>query len=238
MQPLQSGDRGRRDPPIVCGVVRKRACASTSLRSTAGLRFQMTTGQTTLDQQSSGRPPSRPWRAATAPAGVIPARRDNGNRIDNRARGNAAQLLEKYKTLARDAQMQGDRVNTEYYLQFADHYFRVLAETASRFEENRAPVTGRRERRSRTTRPNMTTTVRRSPRSSSRQQNGERQNYQGDASRTATSRIVPIGRTARIGRSGRIVGRTIAATGASVPIVASRTRIVRVEATHPRERRQ
>jgi hypothetical protein len=61
---------------------------------------------------------------------------DNGNRIDNRARGNAAQLLEKYKTLARDAQMQGDRVNTEYYLQFADHYFRVLAETRSRFEEN------------------------------------------------------------------------------------------------------
>src|ERR1044072_871003 len=61
--------------------------------------------------------------------------RDNGNRIDNRARGNAAQLLEKYKNLARDAQMQGDRVNTEYYLQFADHYFRVLAETRSRFEE-------------------------------------------------------------------------------------------------------
>ncbi len=60
---------------------------------------------------------------------------NSGNRIDNRARGNAAQLLEKYKNLARDAQMAGDRVNTEYYLQFADHYFRVLAETRSRFEE-------------------------------------------------------------------------------------------------------
>lgn len=59
----------------------------------------------------------------------------SGNRIDNRARGNAAQLLEKYKNLARDAQMQGDRVNAEYYLQFADHYFRVLSETRSRFEE-------------------------------------------------------------------------------------------------------
>ncbi|MEG3182066.1 DUF4167 domain-containing protein [Sphingomonas sp. LT1P40] len=59
----------------------------------------------------------------------------NGNRIDSRARGNAAQLLEKYKNLAREAQMHGDRVNTEYYLQFADHYFRVLAETRSRFEE-------------------------------------------------------------------------------------------------------
>ncbi|MEO5938791.1 MAG: DUF4167 domain-containing protein [Sphingomonas sp.] len=59
----------------------------------------------------------------------------NGNRIDNRARGNAAQLLEKYKALASDAQRQGDRVNAEYYLQFADHYFRVLAESRSRFDE-------------------------------------------------------------------------------------------------------
>jgi hypothetical protein len=59
-----------------------------------------------------------------------------GNRIDNRARGNANQLYEKYKNLARDAQMQGDRVHTEYYLQFADHYFRVLNENRSRAEEH------------------------------------------------------------------------------------------------------
>ena len=60
---------------------------------------------------------------------------DNGNRIDNRSRGNAAQMLEKYKTLARDAQQSGDRVLTEYYLQFSDHYFRVLADTRARYEE-------------------------------------------------------------------------------------------------------
>ena len=72
--------------------------------------------------------------------GGNPGRLDTGNRIDNRARGNAAQLLEKYKTLARDAQMQGDRVNVEYYLQFADHYFRVLAETRARIVENGGPV--------------------------------------------------------------------------------------------------
>jgi hypothetical protein len=58
-----------------------------------------------------------------------------GNRQDNRQRGNAAQLLEKYKSMARDAQLAGDRVQTEYYLQFADHYFRVLSESRSRFEE-------------------------------------------------------------------------------------------------------
>lgn len=60
-----------------------------------------------------------------------------GNRQDNRSRGNANQLHEKYKAMARDAQLAGDRVQTEYYLQFADHYFRVLNETRSRFEEQR-----------------------------------------------------------------------------------------------------
>jgi hypothetical protein len=60
-----------------------------------------------------------------------------GNRQDNRQRGNAAQLLEKYKSLARDAQLSGDRVQSEYYLQFADHYFRVLGESRVRFEDQR-----------------------------------------------------------------------------------------------------
>jgi hypothetical protein len=60
-----------------------------------------------------------------------------GNRQDNRSRGNAAQLHEKYKAMARDAQLAGDRVQTEYYLQFADHYFRVLNENRARFEEQR-----------------------------------------------------------------------------------------------------
>lgn len=60
---------------------------------------------------------------------------DTGNRIDNRARGNATQLLEKYRNMARDSQLSGDRVSTEYYLQFADHYFRVLADNRARQEE-------------------------------------------------------------------------------------------------------
>ena len=60
-----------------------------------------------------------------------------GNRQDNRQRGNAAQLLEKYKSMARDAQLAGDRVQSEYYLQFADHYFRVLSENRARFDDQR-----------------------------------------------------------------------------------------------------
>lgn len=59
------------------------------------------------------------------------------NRIDSRARGNAPQLLEKYRKLAHDAHLNGDRVTEEYYLQFADHYFRVIADTRTRQEETR-----------------------------------------------------------------------------------------------------
>ena len=59
------------------------------------------------------------------------------NRIDSRARGNAPQLLDKYKKLAQDAQHNGDRVQMEYYLQFADHYFRVIADNKARQEESR-----------------------------------------------------------------------------------------------------
>lgn len=62
---------------------------------------------------------------------------DMGNRMEVRVRGNAHQLLEKYKQLARDAGQAGDRVTAEYYLQHADHYFRVLSEFRSRQEEQR-----------------------------------------------------------------------------------------------------
>jgi hypothetical protein len=60
---------------------------------------------------------------------------NQGNRIDSRARGNAPQMLEKYKKLAHDASLNGDRVQTEYYLQFADHYFRVMADIKAQKDE-------------------------------------------------------------------------------------------------------
>ena len=60
------------------------------------------------------------------------------NRIDSRARGNAPQLLDKYKKLAEDAHRNGDRVQAEYYFQFADHYFRVIADGKARQDEQRA----------------------------------------------------------------------------------------------------
>ena len=61
------------------------------------------------------------------------------NRIDSRARGNAPQMLEKYRKLAHDAHLNGDRVQEETYLQFADHYFRVIADTRVRLDDQRTP---------------------------------------------------------------------------------------------------
>ncbi|APE27714.1 DUF4167 domain-containing protein [Aurantiacibacter gangjinensis] len=63
---------------------------------------------------------------------------NQANRIDSRARGNAPQMLEKYKKLANDAALNDDRVQTEYYLQFADHYFRVIADNKAQKDEARA----------------------------------------------------------------------------------------------------
>jgi hypothetical protein len=86
-----------------------------------------------INNRQNGR---RRGRGGPRPQGN-PGQPGGGNRIDNRARGNAQQLHEKYKNLARDSQLAGDRVTTEYYLQFADHYFRVLNENRARFEDQR-----------------------------------------------------------------------------------------------------
>ena len=89
-----------------------------------------------LNNRQQGR---RRGRGRGSPGNNGGGRQDNGSRIDNRARGNAPQMLEKYKNLAREAQLQGDRVLTEYYLQFADHYFRIVAESRARSEDTRQP---------------------------------------------------------------------------------------------------
>ena len=77
----------------------------------------------------------------------------DSSRPEQKPRGNAAQLLEKYKSLARDAQSAGDRVLAEHYFQHADHYQRVVNERRSQREEqnegrqdNQARGRGRRSR--------------------------------------------------------------------------------------------
>ena len=45
-----------------------------------------------------------------------------------RAKGNISQLHEKYSKLAKEASSSGDRIQAEYYYQFADHYSRLMIE--------------------------------------------------------------------------------------------------------------
>ena len=59
-----------------------------------------------------------------------------GNRVDSKSRGNPQQNLDKYLGMARDALQAGDRVNEEYYLQFAEHFQRVINDR-SQEEDNR-----------------------------------------------------------------------------------------------------
>ncbi|HEY0901928.1 MAG TPA: DUF4167 domain-containing protein [Micavibrio sp.] len=51
----------------------------------------------------------------------------DSNGPDVRIRGTAAQIYEKYMTLAKDANSMGDRVLAESYLQHAEHYQRLTS---------------------------------------------------------------------------------------------------------------
>ena len=44
---------------------------------------------------------------------------------DNKIKGNAIQVHEKYQSMARDAITSGDIIKAEYYFQHAEHYHRV-----------------------------------------------------------------------------------------------------------------
>ncbi|MCY4542775.1 MAG: DUF4167 domain-containing protein [Rhodobacteraceae bacterium] len=44
---------------------------------------------------------------------------------EGKLRGNTNQLIEKYRALARDAQLSGDRIVAENFAQHAEHYVRL-----------------------------------------------------------------------------------------------------------------
>jgi hypothetical protein len=56
---------------------------------------------------------------------------------DSKVRGTPQQIIDKYQALARDAQVSGDRVAAENYLQHAEHYARLLSEAQRQMPENR-----------------------------------------------------------------------------------------------------
>jgi Domain of unknown function (DUF4167) len=68
-----------------------------------------------------------------------PANRSyDSNGPDVKIRGNAAHIAEKYSTLARDAQVSGDRIASENYLQHAEHYNRIVAASQAHTQQQQA----------------------------------------------------------------------------------------------------
>lgn len=56
---------------------------------------------------------------------------------DGRVRGTPQQIIEKYQSLARDAQLAGDRIGSENFSQHAEHYSRLLGEAQREINERR-----------------------------------------------------------------------------------------------------
>lgn len=53
-----------------------------------------------------------------------------------RNKGNITQQYDKYLKLAKEASSSGDRIQSEYFYQFTDHYYRLMLELGLTLEEN------------------------------------------------------------------------------------------------------
>lgn len=56
---------------------------------------------------------------------------------EGKVRGTPQQIIDKYQSLARDAQLSNDRVAAENFLQHAEHYTRMLGEAQREMDERR-----------------------------------------------------------------------------------------------------
>lgn len=73
----------------------------------------------------------------------------DSNGSDVKIRGTASHICKKYQSLARDAQLSGNRVRAESYLQHADHYYRIVLVAQAqqkKHEANQAPRDNRENR--------------------------------------------------------------------------------------------
>ena len=59
------------------------------------------------------------------------------NGPEGKVRGTAQQVLDKYLVLARDAASAGDRIKSESYFQFAEHYYRIVIADGANNNVNR-----------------------------------------------------------------------------------------------------
>ena len=68
--------------------------------------------------------------------------RDNGfRRKNNRNNGNVEKLISKYNELAREALSNGDKILSENYYQFADHFLRIFTEQKEKLKEKNSNIT-------------------------------------------------------------------------------------------------
>jgi len=57
----------------------------------------------------------------------------------SRNKGNVTQQYNKFLKLAKEASSSGDRIQSELYYQYTDHYYRVMVELGISFEEYDGP---------------------------------------------------------------------------------------------------
>ena len=66
----------------------------------------------------------------------------NNNYSGNKSRnkGSVIQQYNKYLKLAKEFSSSGDRIQSEYYYQFTDHYYRLMLELGITLEENELSI--------------------------------------------------------------------------------------------------
>ena len=68
-------------------------------------------------------------------------RNNNFSNGKTRNKGNVTQQYNKYLKLAKEASSSGDRIQSEYYYQFTDHYYRLMVELGVNFEDHEISIT-------------------------------------------------------------------------------------------------
>ena len=67
-------------------------------------------------------------------------KRNNYSGNKPRNKGNVVQQYNKYLKLAKEFSSSGDRIQSEYYYQFTDHYYRLMLELGITLEENEITI--------------------------------------------------------------------------------------------------
>ena len=60
-----------------------------------------------------------------------------------RNKGNVTQQYNKYLKLAKEAFTSGDRIQSEYYYQFTDHYYRLMIDLGINIDESQINLDGK-----------------------------------------------------------------------------------------------